>query len=163
MGNRTAAWTLRGEDLPAVWNRPEKAPAPAIEHVDGMDYLILAPHSHFHLEGNPAATAATIAVEKINGPILLFSGLDDRLWPSAFFADQIERRALAGGFRFQLHNVQYPDVGHDFPLPGQPPTLRAAYPGAPTGVAYGGQADQIERAALDRWHRMLSFLRGAHA
>jgi dienelactone hydrolase len=162
-GNRVAAWTLRGEDLPAVWNRSEKAPAPAVEHVDGKDYLILEPLTHFHLEGNPAVDAATIAVENINGPILLFSGLHDLLWPSAFFADQIERRALARGFRFPLHNVQYAGVGHDIPLPGQPPTLRAAYPGAPSGVAYGGEAEQIERAALDRWGRILSFLRGGNA
>jgi hypothetical protein len=79
-------------------------------------------------------------------------------WPSAFFADQIESRARSRGFRFPLDNVQYEGVGHDFPLPGQPATLRAAYPGAPSGVAYGGQVEPIERAAVDRWRRIRSFL-----
>jgi pimeloyl-ACP methyl ester carboxylesterase len=157
-GMGSPAWTFRDQDLPAVLNRTEEAPAPPVEHVDGKAYMILKDQCHFHLQDNPAVEAATIAVERIKGPVLLFSGLDDMLWPSSFFADQIERRALSRGFRFPLQNVQYEGVGHDFPLPGQQPTLRVAHPRAPSGVTYGGRADQIIRAAEDRWRRILAFL-----
>jgi dienelactone hydrolase len=159
MGGANPAWTYHGEPLPFVHNRAESAPKAKVDQVvDGKPYMIMRDHSFFHLTDNPTAERATIAVEDVNGPILLFSGKDDMLWPSAFFADRIEERARTRGFRFSVENVQYEGVGHDFPLPGQPATLRAIFPGAAAGVAYGGSADLIERAASDRWQRILEFL-----
>ena len=55
---------------------------------------------------------ASIKVEKINGPILLFSGNDDRVWPSSRMADMIEKRLNDNGFKHPLQNIKYDNAGH---------------------------------------------------
>ena len=57
-------------------------------------------------------TLATIRVEKINGPILLFSGLDDKVWPSALMADIIEQRIIESNFKNSFQNIKYEKAGH---------------------------------------------------
>jgi hypothetical protein len=54
---------------------------------------------------------AAIRVEDINGPILLFSGLDDKIWPSSEMANSIEQRLVENNFSFHIQNIQYKDAG----------------------------------------------------
>ena len=39
--------------------------------------------------------AASIAVEKINGPVMVISGTDDQLWPSTRFSEMVIERLEA--------------------------------------------------------------------
>jgi dienelactone hydrolase len=55
---------------------------------------------------------ATIKVEKINGPILLFSGSDDKVWPSSIMADMIEQRLKENNFKHSFQNIKYENAGH---------------------------------------------------
>jgi hypothetical protein len=55
---------------------------------------------------------AAIKVENINGPILLFSGMDDRVWPSAFMADMIEERVNQYNFKHGFQSIKYENAGH---------------------------------------------------
>jgi esterase/lipase len=55
---------------------------------------------------------AIIKVEKINGPILLFSGKRDKVWPSSKMADSIEKRLIENNFEYAVHNIQYNNAGH---------------------------------------------------
>ncbi len=65
------------------------------------------------LAANPGAIeAATIPVEKVNGPILLLSGSDDRMWPAPQMADSIIARLKQKGFAHGFEQVIYPDAGH---------------------------------------------------
>ena len=57
-------------------------------------------------------THGTIKVEKINGPILLFSGKDDRVWPSSVMADMIEQRIKENNFKYSFQNIKYEEAGH---------------------------------------------------
>lgn len=164
VNTRNPAWTQGGRDLPVVEYKSERPPDPQIEQVDGKGYLISRDQFHFLLERNPTVEAAIIPIERITGPVLLFAGKDDLLWPSSFFADQIERRAASHGFRFPLANVQYEGVGHVFPAPGQPEILRVPPPKqliSLVGMALGGRADAVAAAAEDRWRRILAFIEAA--
>jgi len=55
---------------------------------------------------------AAIKVEKINGPILLFSGNDDKVWPSSQMADMIEQRLKENKFQHYFRNIKYENAGH---------------------------------------------------
>ncbi len=69
-----------------------------------------------------ASRAAAIPVEKINGPILLLSGAEDRIWPSAEMGEAIAARLKEKGFKHGFTHVIFPDAGHmlrdGFPLGG---------------------------------------------
>jgi dienelactone hydrolase len=158
-GGRAGAWTHAGRDLPFVQSRTEPAPQPSPTKHDGVDFFPLRAHFEHDLADNPSLPEAVIPVERIAGDLLLFAGQDDQLWPSDVSADEIERRARSHGFAHELHNVQYPNVGHDFPLPGTTPIIYARSPGAPSGVLYGGKAD-IQHAVTDYWQRLIGSVRG---
>ena len=55
---------------------------------------------------------AAIKVEKINGPIILFSGNDDKIWPSSKMADMIEQRIKENNFKYSFQNIKYEEAGH---------------------------------------------------
>lgn len=55
---------------------------------------------------------AHIKVEKINGPIILFSGEDDKVWPSSIMADMIESRLMENNFQYSFQNLKYKNSGH---------------------------------------------------
>lgn len=104
----------------------------------------IATHSSWTLEGNPLSFAPlrifegnhqrnmnyrnyiipflnesdseryTINVENSNGPILLLSGSDDQIWPSAEMAEKLEQRLNANQFSHQVTNVIIPGAGHSF-------------------------------------------------
>jgi pimeloyl-ACP methyl ester carboxylesterase len=78
------AWTLHGEPLPDIpntlypdfvatylWDRATRTPAPQTP-------LILEDSAHFGDTGK-----VEIPVERIHGPVMLLSGEDDQIWPSA--------------------------------------------------------------------------------
>lgn len=59
-----------------------------------------------------AVHEASIQVENIGGPILLLSGLEDEVWPSAMMGDMIEQRLKESHFNFDFENIQYENAGH---------------------------------------------------
>ncbi|WP_430409623.1 acyl-CoA thioester hydrolase/BAAT C-terminal domain-containing protein [Kordia sp.] len=55
---------------------------------------------------------AIIPIEKIKGPILLFSGLDDKVWPAATMANMLAERIKIVNFNYDFQNIQYENAGH---------------------------------------------------
>jgi len=97
-----------------------------------------------------APPKSRIAVEKISGPILLLSGQADLLWPSGRMANEIATRIKNNGFKFELTNLQFDDVGHAV----------ARIPLRPTAdsVRLGGSARSIAHANIESWRAIVSFL-----
>ena len=95
---------------------------------------------------------AIIAVERINGPVLLISGKADTLWPSSAMADQVMQRLDADGFRFPHAHIAYADAGHGCATP----------PGGGPWLAQldmlGGTANGNAAARVDMWKRTTAFL-----
>ena len=52
------------------------------------------------------------AIEKIAAPVIIFSGQDDQLWPSARMAENIIARAKTKSFPYSIENYSYPNAGH---------------------------------------------------
>ncbi|MBX9614570.1 MAG: dienelactone hydrolase [Caulobacteraceae bacterium] len=104
-----------------------------------------------------APADARIAVETINGPVLMISGQVDGLWPSARMANEIEQRLKDHRFAYPVINIIYPDAGHaafGAILPADSPALGQA-------TYFGGTVPGLLAARADGWPRVLDFLRTA--
>lgn len=96
------------------------------------------------------ALEAAIPVEASKGHVLVASGGDDRVWPSAKFArDIVDRRTRHGGQTTWLHEV---DAGHRPVLPGETPP-------ADDGRLLRGGNDVADRAlGTEVWHALVELL-----
>src|SRR5699024_9809025 len=105
---------------------------------------------------------ASIKVEKINGPILLLSGKDDQVWPSARMADMLDSRLVEHSFKFQVENIQYENAGHL--ISGNPEsdsderTSKMTIQNKQYSFEYGGTKDGDYKAKQDAKIRVLKFI-----
>ena len=148
-----AAWTLRGEPVefmesappdPAMWS---KSPIP------------MTPWFLDSLKNHASIERAAIAVEKINGPVLMFSGSDDQMWPSLNLADLAVQRMIARGFAHPSEHVSYAGAGHFIRFPYSPTISEIFHPLTRQMMALGGTPEANHIANLDSWRRCLSFLK----
>lgn len=105
---------------------------------------------------------AAIKVEKINGPVLLFSGRDDRVWPSSIMADMIEKRLEANSFKYSFQNIKYENAGH---LISSNPDDNTSYRTGTINISgknyeyeFGGNDDGDFKAKQDAKMKLMEFL-----
>ncbi|WP_397298849.1 acyl-CoA thioester hydrolase/BAAT C-terminal domain-containing protein [Nonlabens ulvanivorans] len=98
------SWTYQGIDVPYIPMKKIKG--------NNTSQITFLNYWEDGLQKSDIADNAAIKVEQINGPILLFSGLDDQVWPSAKMAHRIEERLKKHHFNFKLQNVKYKNAGH---------------------------------------------------
>ena len=84
-----SSWSLRGEPVPFA--RFARVDIPEMVRMVGF-YLGRRPivGRIFYervLDDKTAISVASIAVEKINGAVLVVSGTDDQMWPSTYFSE----------------------------------------------------------------------------
>lgn len=152
VGPVLSAWSLGGEAFPFL-RAQDQGDGP----VDPKQ--ISVPISgELALDQVPAARRAAIPAERINGPVLLFTGEADRLWPSTVMAQQLRRRMTANGFEHPVRHVHYPGAGHNigggeqaYGVPNLPPKDRGNSPG---GTRQGNSV-----AGVAGWAAVLAFLR----
>jgi hypothetical protein len=105
------------------------------------------------LKDKSAVDRAVIPVENLQSALLLISGKDDRVWPSASMAEQIIARLRAHRFSFTCRHLSYENAGHSFGLPNLPRTNDA------TGtLKMGGTSAGNAEAAVQSWRAILQFL-----
>ena len=61
---------------------------------------------------SPSDEDVFIPVERINAPILLLSGGDDKLWPSERMALMLVDRLESKNFAHEISQINYPEAGH---------------------------------------------------
>jgi hypothetical protein len=148
-GKPKSAWTAGGEGLPYM--NPDASAYDPKGTLAPM-FLKALPQAQSHPQ-------AAIPVEKIGGPILLISGTDDGIWPSATFAGRIAERLKAANFKYNVENLVYPDAGHAV-FVGAPDSPMAAAVGMPN-AAMGGSLQANQAAWEDNWPRTLAFFNAA--
>ncbi|MBV9580955.1 MAG: acyl-CoA thioesterase/BAAT N-terminal domain-containing protein [Chloroflexi bacterium] len=149
---RESAWSYQGVPLPFL------TPGPNQLNADGAS--VGTPGFLAAMRGS-GVEHATIPVERINGPVLLISGQDDQLWPSAAFSDQVMQRLHANGHPFADQHLTYPDTGHAVGtgVPHLPLVdLTSTNPTNSRRYAVGGTFEGTARALEDSWPRVLQFL-----
>lgn len=156
-----AAWTLRGKPIafvPAPTN-PDPALLSAISAGGGAQRI--TPWFLACLRDAESAERAEIAVERINGPVLLISGKDDQMWPSEKLADIAVTRMLRHGFHHPVEHVSYEGAGHAIRFPYTPAMLEIFHPITKSALAFGGSLRANAIAQEDSWRKLLQFL-GEH-
>jgi dienelactone hydrolase len=100
-----ASWTLMNEPIPFVpIKRFEADCEEAVNYAEYIEPLLVK---------SDLLEEFMIKVEKINGPILLFSGARDLVWPATKMSARIERRLKEKGFNHKFINTVFADGGHD--------------------------------------------------
>ncbi|MNK07783.1 hypothetical protein D3C87_257020 [compost metagenome] len=102
----------------------------------------------------PAESAAWLPVEKIQGKILLISGTEDKLWPSAQMSEQLVERAKKDNPTKDIVHLKYEGAGHLIGIPYLPSPLKN------DTFWYGGNQDATARASQDSWLKIIKFIKG---
>jgi uncharacterized protein len=106
------SWTLGAEPVPFVPFKPTPSVMAAIEgDFSGGPTSLKILHED--------ALEDEAAVERINGPLLLISGTDDRLWPSSRLSEIAMERLRRYEHPFPYEHLRYEGAGH---LIGTPST-----------------------------------------
>lgn len=93
--------------------------------VENLEYMIV---QLLAFTQKSAVEKATIEVEKIEGPILLFSGEADQMWPATFMGELIIQRLREKKFPFEYHHYHYKHANHSFSrAENSPGTAEANY------------------------------------
>jgi dienelactone hydrolase len=105
------------------------------------------------------ADQATIAVERIKGPVLLISGEDDLQWPSTLLSDIAIARLEQFEHPYPFQHLAYEGASHFIGIPYLP-SRGEAYTHPVSGVRYpiGGTPQDTARASAESWDRLLAFL-----
>jgi dienelactone hydrolase len=146
------AWTFEGKPIPSL----KQVLTPGII---GSFLRIGGPYPNRTayepaLDDPSVVAAATIPVENIGGPILLISGTDDQLWPSARMAELIMARLKAKNHPFADQNLCYEGAGHWVGVPYLP----AVSSTRDKVYIAGGSMEANAAASSDSWSKMLTFL-----
>lgn len=154
-----AAWTHRGVPLPYMQqdNRCGDVVALAWQGED----IVVTPLYESWLRDPDAVERATIAVERIAGPVLLISGKDDRMWPAYRLAEIARARLVKHRHPHAVVHLAYADVGHSVcVVPYLPMTTSTAIRHAANGRRYvlGGTVRCNAQASADAWAQVLAFL-----
>lgn len=158
--SRHGAWTLGGKEIPyaktLTHEQWDKALAAGSARLDSFDWYLIP------LKDVAYASQASIRVEKINGPVLMITGIDDKLWPSTELTEFAVERFRRQGFRHRVEHLAYASAGHSIAWPNSPTTMlksKNSISGAEMDM--GGTPEGTARARQDSWLRMLAFLRDA--
>ena len=139
-----AAWTYQGMDMPHATIPKNFKTAEEIYTIPMKD---------------PATQKiAAIPVENINGPVVLFAGGQDQVWPSATMAHIVIDRLKAKHFKFDAVLHEYKNAGHVFLGPQAPGFNPAKYDNSRL-APFGGTKYGNLFAIMDAWPHMVKFLK----
>jgi dienelactone hydrolase len=149
--SETPAWTVKGQPVPSVSS-----------HFTSADRALSGRERFMRRLQDAAAVArAEIPVERIDAPVLMFSGKDDQLWPSDLFATRVVGRLKAHHFKHPVEHYSYDDAGHALTRPFVPTSdVRQVriHPVSKRPNVFGGTPEGQARANEDAWAKLLSFL-----
>ena len=146
-----SSWSFGGEPLPyASWFFSQED----VEKLMAGESVAL--RNTYAMDKNDSDTlaAATIPVEKINGPVLLVSGTDDQMWPSDVFGDLVMDRLEANGHTFERRHLKIDGGGHLVFLP----VFMTGGNREPVQFMFGGSAKADTHGSVEVWEEMIEFL-----
>lgn len=147
--SKDSSWTYKGEPLPYAVPKTTQA-------FLSQDFSKAINIGLLYAEGlkdKAAVEKAAIAVEKINGPVLLVSGRDDQLWPSSLMSEMVIERLKKNNHRFRYEHLSYEGAGHSIGI-SYFPTTRSNSGGR---LLTGGTPEGYARAQSDSWPKVLRF------
>jgi acetyl esterase/lipase len=156
-----AAWTWRGIAIPFLARGSAGDFAEHAETISmpgGGTAFSYAPSFEWSMRDQSSLEDYTIPVEKIQGPVLLVGGADDRLWPSCHFVAMVSERLRAKSHPFHDEAVCYPGAGHLVAGLFGYPTTFPFYQASEGWVALGGSPQAQADAQRKQMEKVESFL-----
>jgi dienelactone hydrolase len=103
---------------------------------------------------------AVIQVEHTQGPVLLISGGEDRVWASSSMADSIVERLKRLKFAYNVEHLKYPHAGHGAGRPEIVPAWQGETRNPTSGrdVEAGGTPKGNAESSLDASSKVIDFL-----
>jgi dienelactone hydrolase len=148
-----ASWTWHGKPIAFV------PPAPPTAAGLSGGAIAFTPWFLESLKDSDAVEHAEIEVERINGPVLMISGKDDQMWPSATLSEMAMRRLARHRFTHPHRHLSYDGAGHAITFPYTPSTITEIFhPVARSLMAFGGTPKATAAAKADAWRETLDFL-----
>jgi dienelactone hydrolase len=162
IANHVSAWTQDGRPLAFL---PSNVPPDLADQIGDLAPVELTLSYRDGLADADAVAAASIPVERINGPVLLLSAGQDKTWPSQALTEVAAERLRKAGRPFE--HVIYEGAGHSIAPPPYGPATELTTPGperrSTTGpelrMAHGGTPEANAQAREDGWLRVRRFLR----
>ena len=109
--------------------------------------------------GRPIAAGTPIPAERLDGPILLLAGDDDKVWSSARSVQELTDRLDAHHFDHPHQALVYPQAGHGVgTFPFQPAGTTLIHPVTGRLLASGGTRPGNAAARRGGWPKVLRFL-----
>lgn len=145
-----SSWTYKGKPLtfvPFIYNE-EFLSQFSSGYPEHLEFLPLYQAS---LEDEKAVQKAAINVEKIQGPVLLISSDDDRVWPSKEMSGRIIEQLKTSDFPFKFKHVNFKGAGHLAGRPGYIPWPTPFY-------VKGGTPEINGKIQVKVWEAILKFL-----
>ena len=153
MKHHRSSWSWQGKPVPFVpyYYTPGMALRSGWSVITHTPTPLLPMHAGY-LSEQSIVEPASIPVEQIQGPILLFAGKEDQIWPSVAFAEMVTKRLGEHQHPYPDRNICYEHAGHmTFPIPSLPmPHMLAQM--------VGGTSRGNVKAATDAWSEVLLFL-----
>lgn len=149
------SWTFKGNDIPYI----------AMTKISGNPTSQIETLSYWEkgLSDTNQIQKALIKVEQIKGPILLLSGKDDKVWPSALMADMIEQQLVQHHFAYPFQNIKYEQAGHHISSNPKANSKHIAgnlyIEGKKYKIEYGGNEQGNNKAKRDAKKRVIDFVR----
>ncbi len=146
-----SSWSLEGEPLPyASWFFSQED----LEKLMAGESVALRNTYAMDKNGPEILEAATIPVERINGPVFLISGTDDQMWPSDVFGDLVMERLETAGHPHERRHLKVAGAGHLVFLP----VFLTAANREPVQFMFGGTAKADAHGSVEAWREMVDFL-----
>jgi dienelactone hydrolase len=150
LGSPKSSWTLAGKPVPFLNVRPSFSDVMGL--FVGKVPSLRAIHER-SFDDEAAVSAASIAVERINGPVFLISHTDDRVWPATHLSEMAIQRLEAHHHPFPYEHLSYEGAGHPIGLPYSAPDMTRLGP-----FPLGGTVEANGHASADSWTKVLGFL-----
>jgi dienelactone hydrolase len=143
IGGESSSWSYQNVPLPFVPFRQTNRSAKLVDAYRQS------------LAGCPNVDRFEIPVEKIKGAVLLLTGRDDQLWPSADMAERVLNRLKRNGFPCPAQHLCYEKAGHAIPS-AYIPALMTVQAGR---LPLGGSPEANAKAQADSRPKVLQFLK----
>lgn len=142
-----SSWTYGGTEFPCLSFSASVILRMLIKKMFRQKNLITWMYQQIIQKGN--SEKASIAVEKINGPILLLSSKSDATWPSLLHCEKIVERLCKKNFPFEVKHFTYEKSGHMLTMP---------YQSISSLTKCDGNLEEWRKACENSWKQTIDFL-----
>lgn len=150
-----SSWQYNGQSLPFAYGEvPKEVTSKLKRDIHNGEPISWRETYQYWAEGEKQAE---IAVEEIQGPILLISGGDDQLWPADILSEKINNKLRDHSYRYRFEHINYPKAGHSFAAPGYPTTQSVVSQFGNGKLLLGGTPKDNAQAQLDAWQKTVDF------